>query len=773
MRSLPLRFIVASILLAAALIPGAFLRGEVLTQSSLLFQYPPWREHAPADAAPANPLLSDPAIVFYPLLTHAAETVRRGHVPLWNSALYAGGHPFLASFQTAVFSPFTAIAYVVPLPLATVPMALAPLVVGATGMFMFIRSLGLGTAAAWFAGLAYLANGFAVAWMEHPLTGVACWLPWVLRASDGLVRYGRSSGVARLAAFVALVILCGHPETAAKVLLLASVYAATALFLDASRHWRRVLVAYVAGILLTAIQVVPFIEYLAHSQALRSRQALTTNPSFMAAATLITGLVPDFWGNPAHGTYVAQVNRFGVPSNYAEHALYAGIAVVLLAPAALVARRRDWRVGFFAMSGVLALALMFGMPGVLDAASVVPLLRVTMLSRFGLIAIVSAIVLAAYAVDALTTDPDVDARPIARAVTTAALVLLCVIGVGWLVAQKLVGTPSHAGGRAGATVIAGLLLVVVAALVALRARGSITPAAFALATCSVLATDLIVAQRGFHPTMPARQVYPPIPELEMIGRDPGLFRVYGWGDRLVPNTAMAYGLEDVRGWDGMNPYRFTRLLDLGYLRQNAHPQQHLANPTLLDLLNVKYVFVAADVSLPLSRYSRVPGTHVPLYVNTRVLPRAFLVHRYRVLDEQALQETLHDGSTDLARVALLEEELPEDERPQATTGAASGVVQVRHYRDTFVELHVTAAARSLLVMSDAHYPGWIAIVDGVRVPLRRADFALRAIAVPAGAHTVRFEYRPLSVALGAAASTLTALALLASLLPFRKQHRLE
>ncbi len=768
MRSLPFRFILASLLLAATLVPGAFLRGEVLSQSSLLFQYPPWQGHAPADVATPNPLLSDPAIVFYPLLTHTVAAVQRWTLPLWNASLYAGGHPFLASFQTAVFSPFTAIAYVVPLPFATVPMALAPLVVGGTGMWLFIRSLGLGTAAAWFGGLAYLANGFAVGWMEHPLTGVACWLPWVLRASDAVVRHGRRAAAAGLAACVALVILCGHPETAAKVLLLASAYAATALLLDGPRHWRPLLAAYVAGILLTAVQVLPFIEYLSHSQALRSREALTANPSAMPVTTMIAALVPDFWGHPTYGTYMPQFNRFGVASNHAEQALYAGIAVILLAPAALVGRR-DWRVGFFAVSAVLSLTLMFGLPGVLHAASVLPLLRVTMLSRFGLIAIVSAIILAAYVVDALVTGAHEQTRAISRTVTITAAILLGVIGTATMVAQALAVTPSHPGGRTAAVATATLLLVAVSALATLRSRGVLRPAAFAFALCSLLAADLAFAHRGVHPTMPARQVYPPVPELDLVARDPGLFRVYGWGDVLVPNTAMAYGLQDVRGWDGMNPDRYTRLLDLGYLRQSSSPATHLANPTLLDLLNVKYVFAGADVPLAAPRYAPVPGTQSPLYVNTRALPRAFLVNRYRVLDDADMQRTLHGGTADLAREVLLEHDLPEAERPQES--AAPGAVRVQHYRDMFVQLRVRADARSLLVISDAYYPGWIATVDGARVPIRRADFALRAVAVPAGDHIVEFEYRPWSVTLGAATSASTALALGAwCLFPFRR-HR--
>jgi hypothetical protein len=741
-------FVGVCLLLVTALVPGAFLRGEVLTQSTLLYEHQPWAAHAPADGAPANPLLYDAPFLFYPLLTHAVAAVQRGELPVWSPALYAG-HPFLASFQIALFSPFTAVAYLIPLPHATVVKALAPLIVGGIGMFLYVRRLGLTAAAAWFAGIAYLLNGFAVAWIEHPLTAVACWLPWILLATDALVRQGRARSVAWLALPVTLTILAGHPETTTKVFLLTGTYAAAALIVHAPRRWWLVTAAYALGILLTSIQLVPFFEYLAQSEALLSRETASRNTYFLPVATMIAGLVPDFFGNPATGAYHVPPNRYGVVANYAEQALYAGIPVVVLAAAGAAARLHEWRVRFFVAWAVVALTLMFGLPGIVHAVSALPFLRVMILTRFGLLVIVSLIVLAAYGVDALTRAAHVDGRRLNRTVLGAAIAAIAAVAMASLGALDFLRTHGLTAAAVTGGALAIALLLASSGLVVLRTRGRLSPVLFAVAICTLLAADLLAAGRGFHPTTPPADVYPVVPEIELIQRDTGLFRVYGWGNALVPNAAMAYGLQDARGWDGMNPHRYVGLLDLGYLRQTSEPERHLRNPVLLDLLNVKYVFVGPDVELPERRYVRAADTRAPLYVNTHAFPRAFLVDAYRVLSDAEMQAALHDGSEDLRRVALLEDELPEAERPGPFNPDVTQTVSIRLYSDTQVEIEVDSSSRALLVMSDAYYPGWVATIDDRPVPIRRANYALRAVTVPPGRHIVHFSYRPASLRIGA------------------------
>jgi hypothetical protein len=53
-----------------------------------------------------------------------------------------------------------------------------------------------------------------------------------------------------------------------------------------------------------------------------------------------------------------------------------------------------------------------------------------------------------------------------------------------------------------------------------------------------------------------------------------------------------------------------------------------------------------------------------------------------------------------------------------------------------------------LVLSEVAYPGWTADVDGRAVEVELEDGLFRAVDVPAGKHSVRFEFRPTSLYVG-------------------------
>jgi hypothetical protein len=76
--------------------------------------------------------------------------------------------------------------------------------------------------------------------------------------------------------------------------------------------------------------------------------------------------------------------------------------------------------------------------------------------------------------------------------------------------------------------------------------------------------------------------------------------------------------------------------------------------------------------------------------------------------------------------------------------------QTRVLTDTSnsVQVAYNAPAPSYLVLDDAYYPGWQVWIDGKPATIRRADYLLRAVQVPAGAHRVTFVYAPLSYLAG-------------------------
>src|SRR4029450_8669227 len=97
-----------------------------------------------------------------------------GHFPVWTASI-AAGQPFLATYQSALLSPFTWLVMAMPLKLlaySTVAMAAMRLLVGGIGMFLFLRRLNLSPWAAAFGGITYLFNPFSIVVLEHPYANV-------------------------------------------------------------------------------------------------------------------------------------------------------------------------------------------------------------------------------------------------------------------------------------------------------------------------------------------------------------------------------------------------------------------------------------------------------------------------------------------------------------------------------------------------------------------------------------------------------------------------
>jgi hypothetical protein len=154
-------------------------------------------------------------------------------------------------------------------------------------------------------------------------------------------------------------------------------------------------------------------------------------------------------------------------------------------------------------------------------------------------------------------------------------------------------------------------------------------------------------------------------------------------------------------------------------------------------------------------YRLVHSGDVKIYENLDVLPRAFAVHEARFLETDAeVLVALRDEAFDPAREVLLS---GQQGLSQPSGDGCEDEARLASYAAERVGIEVEMDCPGYLVLTDAYYPGWVALVDGQPQQILRADLYFRAVALSEGHHLVEFRYEPASLKLGLALSLVAAL----------------
>jgi hypothetical protein len=184
-------------------------------------------------------------------------------------------------------------------------------------------------------------------------------------------------------------------------------------------------------------------------------------------------------------------------------------------------------------------------------------------------------------------------------------------------------------------------------------------------------------------------------------------------------------------------------------------------PTLFDLTAARLVLVEAkndvveEVFGPSVRLVGEPGG-VRVYENTRALPRVRWVPAAVVRPADTTLAELARPEHEPRRVVVLERAPVSAFLGDAASTKAT-VVDLVSQRAERLSVRLRAPAPGFLVVADQWFPGWRATVNGGVAEILRADYAFRAVEVPAGDVEVVFQYRPFSVLLGAVVSVLSAI----------------
>jgi membrane protein YfhO len=239
---------------------------------------------------------------------------------------------------------------------------------------------------------------------------------------------------------------------------------------------------------------------------------------------------------------------------------------------------------------------------------------------------------------------------------------------------------------------------------------------------------------------------------------------------LQPNVPMNYGLYDARGYDYPVDRRFDRFWhrnvtgpigDLPPVIATASPQARRA----LGLLSVADVLQEPQDPPLRDAQLAYQGPDARVYANQYALPRVFLVSHQRVVKGgDAALALVSSAAFDGRRAAVTERRISQLAEGASQAGGTDGQASLVSYHAERVVARTASPASSMMVLTDAYYPGWQAKVDGRPASIHRVDYLLRGVLVPAGRHRVEFEYKPVSWRVGWIVSAVTLLALLATAL---------
>lgn len=737
----------------------------------------------------------DVAPFFYPMKQFLAETVRGGGIPFWNPWV-ANGEPFFASLQPAVLYPPTLLLYLLPLPFAFDLLTIFHFPLAGCGFYLLLRRWGHGPIGAIVGALAFMLGGYFVSIGNflNNLQTVA-WIPWLFLVWDRYLESGSKRELVVFSLLAAVAFLGGEPQMLALGILVVAVHGLARVegrHLSARRQVAGLGLAALLVTALTAVQLLPFLEYMGESVRTLSLNVDYSARTSLEPAALWQLLIPPALAAGPFGFTTQYLFSSRVPWLLS---VYPGSLVILLAIVGLVLPRgRRWLI-FWVGCGVLGILLAMGQHShlyLLLHEAVPPFRTLRYPEKFYFLTALALPILAARGADVFVR-PAVRRlrRPLAAAAGVAGVYVL-LAGLLWALPDLVARLCGEGSGArlcerpgVGQSLYAGVLIwpavaaATAAGLLLVYRRGRVKPALLGGALVALLALDLILPHRAVNPSV-ASEFYGQTPWAVQViqEREPEMDRQRY---RAIPLSSTMADIFQVRGaWELSNLYLMHEVaganlgqiygllhqdglqgIELRSVAETVAAGRHLEGARAVNFLRTAGVLYNADAtpftaSLPgVEAVASHPELPLTLYRIPDPVPRAYLVQRFRVEpDRRRALWTAIDSDF------RLEDEVVLDRQPSLPPriGAGGEILEADFGREE-VRLRVRTEGPAILVLTDRAYPGWEVWVDDRPAELYRANGYFRGVVLPGGEHQVAFLFRPGSLRIGTGITAATFLIL--------------
>jgi len=705
-----------------------------------------------------------PSTQFIPWWSFAWRSVLAGQLPLWDP-LVGMGAPLAANYQSGLFYP----PYWIYLPIyaaggvewmawSVTLIVCAHLIWAGWGTARILKELRVGELGQTIGGLAFSLSGYLVARAGFlSINAAVSWLPWILVGLLGVIKEKKNS-MFLLTASLTMLLLAGHAQSAWYILLLGAawcVFWSIQTGQNRSGNWKRLsrgMLRYAAaGILavgISAVQLIPTLEYLLQSQRAGEygySQAMTY--SFWPWR-LLTLFAPNLFGNPAQGNYWGY-------GNFWEDAIYIGLLPCLLALGFLSKSifGKEGRLvniqGFSKRKLALFLGSISAVSFILALGKNTPIYPLLYRyvptfdlfqapTRWSIWGVFSFSLLAGLGVDSLK-------KAVGRRlyVTRLAAAGCLAVIAGSLSARYWIDglNPSFFISTARAGII-GFLIVLLILAVPKKKVGR-KYAGWSLAVVVLVAGDLVLAGWGLNPGIEkdfyrerqassdrntGRIWIPAADEYQLKYERYFLFDSFYPGvdwdnlaDIPLPNLGLITGEELVNNFDPLVPGRYQEWMD----RLNG------GNPPdkILDMMNVGQIIHTSSGAW------KVDNRDLPNESSLRIVG----CREISKMPSAVLEVVMKEPEKYYRDIAIISKEKLE------CVSSISGTAVIESAQNGYLKANISVEKAAYLFWAESWYPGWLVRVDGGKASHSlQANYLFQAAAVTPGNHQVEFIYRPAS-----------------------------
>ena len=540
------------------------------------------------------------------------------------------------------------------------------------------------------------------------------------------------------------------------------------------------LVFIIISLGLAAVQLMPTLELSRQAARVPHDYNYLVNKLLIQPKQFLMIAVPDFFGNPATGSY-----RLG--DTYPGKVTYVGLVPLIFALWSLVKIRKNRNLWFWSAGTLFLISLLISCP-LSRLFYLVKLPIVSSASPGNAIFLFSFClsILAGWGIEGWLADKS--RKKYLLPVVLGGFFIILLIGL--VLYRRFNPDFAIYFNSSFKNLLYSMLVLVffVVGSVFCRKTKFKTLAVVFLLVLTI--ADLFYFHRKFNSFVPGETVYPDAPVFNWLKENAWENRFWGYGSAATEaNFNVVSRIYSPEGYDPLYPKRYGEFLysaQDGKLlpdfsratRSDATVFQsfgaeyfvnNLYRSKVLSMLGVKYILDRTENgsderTFPPGDYRLVweeDGWRI--FENLKALPRFFLADDYQLIRDKNDFENLFFSPNFDARQTLLLEEEPSTKPARATQKN----VEVEEYSGNKVILKTQADSDQLLFVSDTYFPGWQATIDGQATKILRGNWTFRVLSVPKGEHRITMQYLPASFFWGARISivSLILLFILAKLWP--------